>query len=60
MTIRLVTRLLLALAALGPLAAPPAFARDRVETVAGWRISSGGSGDSGYMARLTRRTRGYA
>lgn len=60
MLIRLATRLLMALALLTPLAAPPASARDRVETVAGWRITSGGSGDGGYMARLTRRTRGWS
>jgi len=55
---RLTKRLLLALALLAPLAAPPAFAR--TETIAGWRITSGGSGDGGYMARLTRRTRGWS
>ena len=55
---RLTKRLLLALAFLAPLAAPPAFAR--TETIAGWRITSGGSGDGGYMARLTRRTRGWS
>ena len=62
MPMRLAARLLLTLAALTPLAARPASAqpRTRVETVAGWRITSGGSGDGGFMARLTRRTRGYA
>ena len=59
MPVRFATCLAPALAAL---AAPPASAqpRDRVETVAGWRITSGGSGDGGYMARLTRRTRGWS
>jgi hypothetical protein len=42
---------------LAPLAAPPAMARTRTETIAGWRISSGGSGDGGHAVRLTRRTR---
>lgn len=62
MTIGVETHLLLALAALAPLTIPPASAQprpDRVETVAGWRISSGGSGDGGYVARLSRRTRTY-
>src|SRR5690349_17017679 len=62
MPIRLATRLLLALGLLAPLAAPPASAqaRDRTETIAGWRIASGGSGDGGYMVRLSRRTPAYA
>jgi hypothetical protein len=61
MRIRLATRLLLTLA-FAPLAASPASAqsRDRVEIVAGWRISSGDSGDGGYDARLSRRGRGWS
>ena len=58
MTFRLAARLLLALALLAPLAAPPAMAR--TETVAGWRIWAGGSGDGGYAVRLTRRARGWS
>ena len=60
MPVRLAARLLSALALLGPLAAPPALARDRAETVAGWRISSGGSGDGGHEVRLTRRGPGWS
>lgn len=60
MILRLATCLLLALALPGPLAAQPIQPRDRVETIAGWRISSGGSGDGGYVARLTRRARGWS
>lgn len=60
MTIHLAARLLLALAMLGSLAAPSALARTRTETVAGWRISSGGSGDGGHVARMTRRGPGYS
>jgi len=40
-------------------ATPPANARDRTETIAGWRIVSGGSRDGGYVARLVRHGRGY-
>lgn len=57
---RLVTCLLPALTALTLLAAPPAAARTRAETIAGWRISSGGSGDGGHAVRLTRRTRSWS
>jgi hypothetical protein len=53
---RLATGLLLPLALL---AAPPALAQTRTETVAGWRISSGGSGDGGHAVRLVRRGPGY-
>ena len=60
MTRRFTTCLLLALALPGPLAAQPAQARTHTQYIAGWRITSGGSGDGGYMARLTRRTRTYA
>ena len=60
MPIRLATCLLLALVLPCPLAAQPVLQRDRAETVAGWRISSGGSGDGGYVARLTRRARGWS
>ena len=42
------------------LAAIPASAQTRSETVAGWRIGSGGSGDGGHVARLSRRGRGYS
>lgn len=57
MTIRLAAAQLLALALL---ATSSALAQTRTQTVAGWRITSGGSGDGGYMARLSRRTRAYA
>ena len=50
---------LLALAALAAASAPGA-AQNRSEAVAGWRIGSGGSGDGGYVARLSRRGRGYS
>ena len=50
---------LFAVAALA-LAASPVAAQNRSETVAGWRIGSGGSGDGGYVARLSRRGRGYS
>lgn len=59
MTLRLAARLL-ALALLVPLTTPPAYAQRRAETVAGWRISSGGSGDGGHEVRLTRRGPGYS
>lgn len=59
MTIRLATCLLLALALPGPLAAQEVLPGNHVQNVAGWRITSGGSGDGGYMARLSRRTRAY-
>lgn len=52
--------LLLALAVPGPLAAQPASAQAGTQTIAGWRITSGGSGDGGYMVRLSRRTRTWA
>lgn len=55
--IRFVRRLLLILVASSPLAPPSATAR--TETVAGWRIWSGPSGDGGDDVRLTRRGRGY-
>ena len=58
MTRRIIARLILALTVLGPWAAPPAQAR--TETVAGWHISSGGSGDGGHEVRLTRRGRGWS
>lgn len=60
MHLRLTTCLLLALP--GALAAQPASAqaRDRVENIAGWRVSSGDSGDGGYDARLERRGRGWS
>src|SRR5689334_10924457 len=57
---RAAARLLLAMALLAPLAASPASARDRVQIVAGWRISSGSSGDGGHTARLSRRTRSWS
>lgn len=57
MPIRLATCLLLAPALLAPLAASPALAR--TENVAGWRITSGPSGDGGHDVRLTRHGRGY-
>lgn len=60
MTLRLASCLLLALALPGPLAAQDVLPGNRTQTIAGWRITSGGSGDGGYMVRLTRRTRGYA
>ncbi|HYD12787.1 MAG TPA: hypothetical protein VEC11_08060 [Allosphingosinicella sp.] len=62
MKVRLAAQLLLALAILAPPAASaaPVRPRDRAEMVAGWRISSGGSGDGGYVARLSRRGRGWA
>lgn len=60
MSIRAAARLFLALALLIPLATPPALAQSRAETVAGWRISSGGSGDGGHEVRLTRRGPGYS
>lgn len=41
-------------------AAAPANARMRSETVAGWRIASGGSGDGGHLVRLSRHGRGYS
>jgi len=50
---------LLAFATLGVLATPPALARNRGETVAGWHFFQGGSGDGGYVARMSRRGRGY-
>ena len=56
MAVRLPAATLLMLAALAP---SSVLARDRVETVAGWQISSGGSGDGGHVARLTRRGRGW-
>jgi hypothetical protein len=40
-------------------AAAPAGAQTRMQTVAGWRISLGGSGDGGHLVRLSRRGRGY-
>lgn len=40
--------------------APPANARTHSETVAGWRIAHGGSGDGGHVVRLSRRGRGYS
>lgn len=60
MTIRLTTCLLLALPFLAPLATPLALAQTRTQTIAGWRISSGGSGDGGHEVRLTRRGPGYS
>ena len=60
MRIRLTKCLLLALALPTSLAAQPIQPPDRAETVAGWRISSGGSGDGGYEARLERRGRGWS
>lgn len=59
MILRLSAHLLPALALLAPLAAPPAFAQRRAETIAGWHITSGGSGDGGHEVRLTRRGPGY-
>lgn len=59
MPIRLTIGLLMALTTLGPLAAPPATARTRTETIAGWHITSGGSGDGGHEVRLIRRGPGY-
>jgi hypothetical protein len=56
MPTRLAARLLLALSLL----TPPAIAQPRAETVAGWRITSGGSGDGGHAVRLTRRGPGYS
>jgi hypothetical protein len=60
---RLATRLLLTLALLAPLAAASASTQpppNRVETVAGWRITYGDSGDGGYSARLSRHGRGWS
>jgi hypothetical protein len=57
MPIRLAARLLPLLTMLATL---PAFAQPRAETVAGWRISSGGSGDGGHEVRLTRRGPGWS
>lgn len=51
--------LLLSLLAATILLAAPAAAQRRSETVAGWRISSAGSGDGGYVARLERHGRGW-
>ena len=51
-------RLALPLLALLGLAAP-ADGRNRSEAVAGWRIVSGGSGDGGHVAGLSRRGRGW-
>lgn len=59
MPIRFIERLLLTLGLIGLIAAPPAFARTHTETIAGWHISSGGSGDGGHEVRLTRRGPGY-
>jgi hypothetical protein len=41
------------------LAAPAAEAQNRRETIAGWRLEAGGTGDGGHMVRLTRRSRVY-
>lgn len=41
------------------LAAPAAEAQNRRETIAGWRLETGGSGDGGHVVRLVRRGRGY-
>jgi hypothetical protein len=52
--------ILLAIAMSGALA-PPADAQTRIRTqsVAGWRIASGDSGDGGYAVWFSRRGRGY-
>ena len=42
------------------LAAPAVDAQNRRETIAGWRLETGGTGDGGHMVRLLRRGRGYA
>lgn len=42
------------------LASDPAFARDRIERIAGWRVASGGTGDGGRFVSLSRRGPGYA
>ncbi len=47
------------LLALGLLATPPALASDHSQTVAGWRFFEDGSGDGGYVARMSRRGQGY-
>jgi hypothetical protein len=41
------------------LPATPAAAQLRSESVAGWRIAYGGSGDGGHVVRLSRNGRGY-
>lgn len=51
---------LLLFALFGTLVPGPAFARDRVERIAGWRVASGGTGDGGRLVSLSRRGRGYA
>ena len=51
--------LLLAATSFAVLAAEPASARDRVEHIAGWRLSAGGTGDGGRRVGLSRRGRGY-
>ena len=39
--------------------ATPADAQSGAETIAGWRVEYGGSGDGGHMVRLVRRGRTY-
>lgn len=47
------------LAAAALLAPSPVEAQARRETIAGWRIETGGTGDGGHMVRLVRNGRGY-
>jgi hypothetical protein len=59
MSVRPAACLLLALSAPGPLNPQAALAQPRTQNIAGWHITSGGSGDGGHEVRLTRRGPGY-
>jgi hypothetical protein len=53
------TRIALAALIAALVAGPPAEAQTRRETIAGWRLETGGTGDGGHMVRLVRRGRDY-